>query len=582
MQRITSLTLRFRNFLSFGNNWNEIKFENNTSTFINGINEDANTKNGVGKSAIKNILTYAIYNKAFDSITLPRLINTTNAAKNTLMEVEYSFMKGNEMYVIHRCRGESHGVTLTKDGVDITPDSINETDALIERIYGISYDLFTRVIVFDGSTPPFLDLPVSLQRAHIEELFNIAVLSEKAQKLKKVTQTTESDIKVEEALLKERERSYKSYLQRLADMEKKVINWETQKTLSIEQYKKSLQSIEGVNFEEEEVLHLQVARETGLVEKINASIASAARAKDRLVKELVTTKQKYDHLVHHNCPYCLQPMPNIEEKLNEEKKNMEAIDAQLSSTIKEHNQMIADKKYLDEQIMSLKSAIKYNDLSALIEIKTNAASIMSKLEQLEIQENPHLDTYEAMLTDEIEAPSYVRLDELKSLVEHQHFLQKLLTDKNSFLRRKIISKTIPFLNLQMNEYSKQLGLPHVVQFRDDMTCSVTQYGRELDFGNLSSGETKRVNLAMALAFRDVLHHLHARHNVLFVDEVDASLCKVGVEAVAKVISNKTKSDELSTFVIMHREGIADKFDNVMTVSKSGGFSNICWTQDVVL
>jgi DNA repair exonuclease SbcCD ATPase subunit len=126
----------------------------------------------------------------------------------------------------------------------------------------------------------------------------------------------------------------------------------------------------------------------------------------------------------------------------------------------------------------------------------------------------------------------------------------------------------------MNTYAKQLGLPHVIQFKDDMTCMVSQYGRELDFGNLSAGEKKRVNLAMSLAFRDVLHHLHAKDNLLFVDEIDASLCASGVESVVALLNQKTKEDELSTWVIMHREGVEDKFDRKMLVIKENGFSTV--------
>ncbi len=580
MQRLKAIKLRFRNFMSFGNQWTEINFEDSVSTFIYGENIDTNSRNGAGKTTILNAICYAVYNRAFDNITLPRLINITNAAKNTLMEVEYTFSKGSDIYEIHRKRGESHGVTLEENGIDITPDSINETDALIERIYGRSYELFTRVIVFAGNTTPFLDLPVSLQRAHIEELFNITVLSEKAQKLKKVIQTTESDAKVEEALLKEREASSKLRQKRLKEFETKVIAWEEQKEAKLESYRTQLASVEGIDFTNERELF---ERKTKLTEKIQHSTstkASLSRAKERIDKEVTTLLKQQHHLQDDKCPFCLQNMADAANKLHDIEEKLLVLVASLD----EHEVKLTNEtntlSSLQSELAEVNASMTYDNLPVLLDTLANMNTLQVQLKELELAENPYFDTYEQMEAEANDTPlSYERLDELKSLIEHQHFLLKLLTDKNSFLRRRIINKTIPFLNLRMNTYAKQLGLPHIVQFKDDMTCTVAEYGRELDFGNLSAGEKKRVNLAMSLAFRDVLHHLHAKDNLLFVDEIDASLCATGVEGVVSLLNQKTKEDELSTWVVMHREGVEDKFDRKMLVIKEHGFSSISLQSD---
>ena len=130
-------------------------------------------------------------------------------------------------------------------------------------------------------------------------------------------------------------------------------------------------------------------------------------------------------------------------------------------------------------------------------------------------------------------------------------------------------------------YTKDFGLPHVVKFDDDMTCSVAEYGRELDYGNLSSGEKKRVNLSLSLAFRDVLHHLHAKVNCLFIDEIDASLDGPGVEAVFKVLKQKTRDDSLVTWIISHRPEAVGRFDRQMIVRKENGFSGIVQDAEVI-
>lgn len=525
-------------------------------------------------SSIKSAIVYAVYNKSIDNVSLPRLINSTNAAKNTLMEVILDFNKGTDNYVIHRKRGEAHGVTLLKNGQDITPDSINETDALIELIVGFSYEMFTRTIVFSGTTVPFLDLPISLQRNYIEELFNISLLSEKAVKLKKQIQNTEADIRVEEAVLKEKETAAKLQAKRLTDIEQKVIAWEDSTQRGIAEYQAQLKSIEGIDFEVEEQLLAELNSTKQQLTQLQNKIASEQRALSRAATELAKLQKEHEHLVVNNCPYCLQLMPNAAEKIVE-----------LDSVLRTTTEIVADYKLslgellIQEEALAVRKTeltekIKYPNLSALLEIKSNAAIIQAKLEQLQAAENPHFETFEQFEAEVKIAVDYTSLDTLKSKLEHQHFLLKLLTDKNSFIRKRIISKTVPFLNLQLNTYATKLGLPHTVTFMDDMGCEVAEYGRVLDFGNLSSGEKKRVNLAMSLAFRDVLHHLHAKVNLLFVDEIDASLDHVGVEQVIHLLKEKTKQEQLASFVIMHREGIEGKFDRELVIHKKNGFSEM--------
>jgi DNA repair exonuclease SbcCD ATPase subunit len=151
---------------------------------------------------------------------------------------------------------------------------------------------------------------------------------------------------------------------------------------------------------------------------------------------------------------------------------------------------------------------------------------------------------------------------------------KLLTDKNSFLRRRIINQTIPFLNGRLNHYTQTLGLPHVVKFDADMSCTVAEFGRELDFGNLSAGERKRVNTSMALAFRDVLHHMHAKTNLLLIDELDGALDQNGIDSIVRVLKEKSRDEGMSIFVISHHPSIAGRLDRDLRIIKENGFSRV--------
>ena len=162
-----------------------------------------------------------------------------------------------------------------------------------------------------------------------------------------------------------------------------------------------------------------------------------------------------------------------------------------------------------------------------------------------------------------------------TLQEHQLFLIKLLMDKNSFIRKNIIGKTIPFLNKRIGYYTEKLNLPHLAMFQPDMSCQITQYSRELDHGNLSNGEKKRLNLSLCLAFRDVLSYLHDRVNLLLTDEIDGgSLDSNCLDSLIQLLKKKSWDDQLGIFIISHRPEFDGRCDRTLTVRKERGFSNI--------
>jgi DNA repair exonuclease SbcCD ATPase subunit len=130
------------------------------------------------------------------------------------------------------------------------------------------------------------------------------------------------------------------------------------------------------------------------------------------------------------------------------------------------------------------------------------------------------------------------------------------------------------LNGRLNHYTQTLGLPHVVKFDADMSCTVAEFGRELDFGNLSAGEKKRVNTALMFAFRDVLHHMHARVNLMLIDELDGALDQNGIDSIVRVLKEKAREEDMSIFVISHHPAISGRLDRNMIIRKANGFSSI--------
>lgn len=566
--------IQLRNFLSFGNSTTVIDLSTYGSTLIMGENVDAGSNNGAGKTTIINAICYAFYNKPFDNISLQRLINSTNNTKNTLMEVRLLFTKGEDEYEIYRCRGENFTIQVLMNGEDITLDSVTENDKAVQEIIGMSYELFTKIIIFSGNSIPFLMMPVSQQRSQIEELFNITLLTEKAIKLKEIIKTTEGSIAIQDAVIKEQEAQITLYNRQLKDAEQRVTKWEDDRARQLITLRDQLQLLDTVNMDEEKELHALVANLQKQETALNGKLSIAKKDRSTVSAEVKKLRDELKHLTEDKCPYCLQQYEGAAEKLIEKQELLATKETRLATLEEFIAKTDGEVSDLTGQRRQADQVMKFATLAEAVRAESNAQTAQQKIDDLGGAENPHTEALEQMKKHAVKKASYEELDGLRKELEHQQFLLKLLTDKNSFIRRRIINRTIPFLNHRLMHYTKELGLPHVVKFDDDMSCTVSEYGRELDFGNLSSGEKKRVNLSLSLAFRDVLHHLHSRVNCLFIDEIDASLDGSGVENVFRLLKQKTRDEGLGLWIISHRPEAIGRFDRSLIIRKENGFSRL--------
>jgi len=568
-------TLELRNFLSFGNSPQTIELDGQGTVTITGENVDQGGSNGAGKTSIINAICYALYNKPFDSISLQRLINSTNATKNTLMEVRLVFEKDGAEYEIYRARGENYTIEIRRDGEDITPGKgVTECDKLIEDIIGISYELFTKTIIFSGNSQAFLQLPIAQQRNQIEELFNITMLSEKAQLLKEKIRATEGDIKVAEAVCAQQQVAIDLHAKHVKEAKQRVDRWEATRKAEIAQIEETLATLKTVDFDAEKVLHDERGHLKEEAAYLAAKLGPKKVALSQLNRDVEKLMAEQAHLADAKCPYCSQNFADSEAKLREVEKQIEQKGQRLMDLDLEVQSLQGNADARMERLAVVEGAIKHQNLDDLLKAREGAAALTAKLEDLRTASNPHLDALEHLESEKVDAVNTGKVDALRRRLDHQNFLLKLLTDKNSFLRRRIINQTIPFLNGRLNHYTKTLGLPHVVKFDADMSCTVAEFGRELDFGNLSAGEKKRVNCAMALAFRDVLHHLHAKTNLLLIDELDGALDQNGIDAIVRLLKEKARDENMSIFVISHHPSIAGRLDQNLRIVKENGFSRV--------
>lgn len=566
--------IHIRNFLSFGNINTVVDLSGDGSTLIIGENVDANSNNGAGKTTIINAITYALYNKPFDNISLQRLINSTNNTKNTLMEIRLFFSRGDDEFEIYRCRGENFNIQILMNGEDVTLDSVSENDKLVEELVGVSYELFTKIIIFSGNSTPFLQMPISHQRQQIEELFNITILSEKAVKLKEVIKSTENSIAIQEAVIREQDAQIAIYEKQLKDGKARIDRWENDRTAQIASIREQLELMKSVDIEAEKELHTLVDSLCKENSTLSTKLQVLNKDKTSASNEISKLESELKHLIDDKCPYCLQGYAGAGDKLEEKKQTLVALKEKLRTIQLNIDLVSAEISEKKDFIRDAETMMCFPSLSAAIKAEGDSANAAVKIKELEEAVNPHIEAYEQLKSTSIKRASTEQVDSLRKDLEHQQFLLKLLTDKNSFIRRKIINRTIPFLNNRLIVYTKELGLPHIVKFDDDMSCTVSEYGRELDFGNLSSGEKKRVNLSLSLAFRDVLHQLHSRVNCLFIDEIDASLDGSGVENVFRLLKMKARDDRLGLWIISHRPEAVGRFDKTVIVRKQNGFSRL--------
>jgi DNA repair exonuclease SbcCD ATPase subunit len=255
--------------------------------------------------------------------------------------------------------------------------------------------------------------------------------------------------------------------------------------------------------------------------------------------------------------------------------NADALKLQISTMDREIDKLDSTNSKLMNNYNILKTELIYDNEATLLQDVHNLDTNRIDLSKLESSVNPHTETLADMSDMSFDDNNYKKIEALENTVQHQMLLHKLLTKKDSFVRKKLLSKSLIFLNEQLKKYLDRLGLPHKVTFVEDMTASISQFGNTLRFGNLSSGQQARVNIALAFSFRDVLQKRYGKISFCILDEcLDTGLSTAGVQKAAKFIKSVAVTDKLSMFIISHKDEVINTFPNIMEIELEGGFSRI--------
>ena len=274
------------------------------------------------------------------------------------------------------------------------------------------------------------------------------------------------------------------------------------------------------------------------------------------------------------CPMC-------EQELHTDKHThlVDDIKQQHTSKLEEQTQITGTIESIEKQINEqgdIGSCPKtaYASIDEAYDHRQNLAELKTQLENEKQKENPHVDQIAELKSKNIEEVDYAQINALQKLKDHQDFLYRLLTSKDSFIRKKIIDQNLLYLNSRLNYYLDKIGLPHEVVFRSDLTVEITELGRELDFDNLSRGERNRLILGLSWAFRDVYESMNTSLNLLFIDElVDSGMDTMGVESAMSVIKKMSREGGKNIFLISHRDELTSRCSNVLNVVKENGFTS---------
>jgi DNA repair exonuclease SbcCD ATPase subunit len=582
MIKIKSLTVK--NFMSVGNQTQGVDFDNQRLTLVLGENldqggDDAGSRNGTGKTTLINALSYGLFGEALTKIRRENLVNKTN---NKNMLVTLTFEKDGVKYRIERGRRPNTLRYFINDSEqEITDESQGDsrmTQAAINHMLGLSHSMFKHILALNTYTEPFLSMSANEQKDIIEQLLGITLLSEKAELLKDKIRISKEDMAMENARLEGLKMSNEKIKETINSLSNKEKIWNTQKNLDIEKLKKSITELEAVNIEQELEAHQQLeewtkfSNELKQLQKDKNSLEMTLLQSDKTVNKVGQDLDKLHDKA--TCYACGQELHNdkfceIQRKLEEEYGD--AVNYSMS--------IVDEIAVIEEAIKLLGTQAQrpetfYNTIKEAYEHRQYLETYKSTLKNKEAEQNPYVDQITELSTEALQELDWSEVNRLQTLKDHQEFLLKLLTNKDSFIRKKIIDQNLAFLNNRLTHYLTALGLPHTVVFKNDLSVEITMLGQDLDFDNLSRGERNRLILGLSFAFRDVWESLYQDINLLFIDElIDSGLDTAGVESALAILKRMSRERGKSIYLISHKDELMGRVNNTLKVIKENGFTS---------
>ena len=562
--------IRWRNFLSTGNQFSEIDFEKNHTNLIIGTN-------GAGKSTVLDALTFVLFNRPFRKINKPQLVNTTNE-KDCL--VEFEFTVNNRNYLVRRGIKpnifdiEVNGVPLHKEADDRANQKILE-----ENILKVNYKSFTQIVILGSSTfVPFMQLTTAHRREVIEDLLDIRIFSAMNALIKDKIREKKDQIKsldLKKETLKDKMKMQESFIEELESRGNANINANQEKIAKLDA-EVGVYMTENAHTEED---IFKYTKEQEEVLGAGDKLVKLNNLKGKISQKVTVITKEHKFFTENTvCPTCTQTIEE-EFRLNRIKdaqnkaKELQKGYQDLEETIKLEQERERQFTVLSKEITKLNHEISQNNTRISLnqrQIRDLESEIQTLTQNLANRNTEHekLEEFQTNLQKTFED-----LSKKKEEIVYYDFAYSLLKDDG--VKTKIIKKYLPFINQQVNRYLQMMDF--YINFHLDSEFNETVKSpihEDFSYSSFSEGEKMRIDLALLFTWREVARVKNSVNtNLLIMDEVfDSSLDGFGTDEFLKIIRYVIK--DANIFVISHKSDLHDKFESVLRFEKVKGFSRM--------
>ena len=567
---ITFKKIKYKNFLSSGNQFTEIDFQKHHTNLIVGTN-------GAGKSTMLDALTFVLFNKPFRRINKPQLVNATNE-RDCVVEIEFSI--NSRDYLVRRGIKpnvfdiEVNGNPLHKEADDRANQRILE-----ESILKVNYKSFTQIVILGSSTfVPFMQLTTANRREVIEDLLDIRIFSAMNALIKDNIRTKKDQIKsldLKKETLKDKMKMQQEFIEELENLSNANIDSNNEKITKLDEEV-------GKYMEDNESLEVDISKHTKDQEAVIGAtdkLLKLNNLRGKISQKVGTITKEHKFFTENTvCPTCQQDIEeefrvnrisDAQNKAKELKKGYE----DLEETIKLEQERERQFNLLSKEITTLNNGISQNNTrisGCNRQIRDLESEVQRLTEQVANRNTEHekLAEFKVTLQDTIENLSDKRME-----MSNYDFAYSLLKDDG--VKTKIIKKYLPFINQQVNRYLQMMDFYINFNLNGEFSETIkSPIHEDFSYASFSEGEKMRIDLALLFTWREVARVKNSVNtNLLIMDEVfDSSLDGFGTEEFLKIIRYVFKGANI--FVISHKSDLHDKFDNVIKFDKVKGFSRM--------
>jgi len=562
--------IRFKNFLSVGNQFSEVDFKKSSTTLIVGLN-------GAGKTTLLDALTFVLYGKSFRGINKPQIINSTNE-RDCLVEIEFKI--ATTSYKIRRgIKPNIFEIYRNDSLLDQNSSAVDQQKWFEQSVLKMNYRAFTQIVIIGSSNfVPFMQLSSAHRREVIEDLLDIKIFSSMNTIIKDKIRQIKDEIKtldLKKQSLKDKVEMQKNFIDELETRGKDNIKNRKNKI-------NTLMSEVEVYINQNSILEEDVfSLNKNLKEVSDASVKlkKLGNLKGKISQKVSTITTEHKFFKENTiCPTCTQEIgenfrlnkiSDAEEKVKELRDGYNELKQVIQDEEERENQFLI----LSREVSKLSNEISHNNTrisSHQRQICDFESEIQTITEQLENKNTEHekLKAYTETLKN-----TFDELSSKKDIITYHDFAYSLLKDNG--VKSKIIKKYLPLINQQINRYLQMMDFYINFTLDEEFNESVkSPVYEDFSYSSFSEGEKSRINLALLFAWREVAKLKNSVScNLIIFDEVfDSSLDGSGTEEFLKII--RYVISDANIFVISHKSGLEDKFGSVIRVEKRKNFSYI--------